>query len=221
MTNLLDPFGLADRAVDAARLSVRVAGWCEYQALTILRDRLAAIEPIPKASESTTGPAAISLHTKMRMLLDRALDQGTHDSHVELYHRLLDQLVADEARIVGALSDGSSSPTVNVHAWTKSIGAGHTVLTNASLVGRTANIALPQSCPHYIGHLLNLGLLEVGPEDPALKTEYEVLMAETMVLDAIKHASRGPLAARVEKLTVRLSGMGRDLWSATMEEDAR
>src|ERR1700757_4887747 len=46
---------------------------------------------------------------------DRAY--GRHGSQVELFHRILDQLVADEARILGALSDGSPSPLVNVHAW--------------------------------------------------------------------------------------------------------
>ncbi len=54
----------------------------------------------------------------MSRLLDRALDQNTRGgSEVELYHHLLDQLVADEARILGALSDGSSSPMVNVYTW--------------------------------------------------------------------------------------------------------
>ena len=66
--------------------------------------------------------------------------------------------------------------------------------------------------------LLSLGLVETGPEDPALKTEYEVLMAEAMVLQAIKAASLGPLSAKVDKLTLRLSGLGESLWAATMEQ---
>lgn len=44
-------------------------------------------------------------------------------------------------------------------------------------------------------------------------------MAEPMVLRAIKNGSRGPLAARVDKLTLTLSGLGRGLWEAAVEPD--
>ena len=73
--------------------------------------------------------------------------------------------------------------------------------------------------PQYVGHLLSLGLVETGPEDPSQKSEYEVLMAEPMVLRAIKGASRGPLTARVDKLTLTLSGLGRGLWEAAVQRD--
>jgi hypothetical protein len=73
--------------------------------------------------------------------------------------------------------------------------------------------------PSYVSHLLSLGLVEVGPEDPDLKDDYEVLMAEASVLQAIKTASRGPLAAKVDKLTLTLSGLGQALWAATMQQD--
>jgi hypothetical protein len=45
-------------------------------------------------------------------------------------------------------------------------------------------------------------------------------MAESMVLQAVKNASLGPLAAKVDKLTLRLSGLGQSLWEATMQPDA-
>jgi hypothetical protein len=95
---------------------------------------------------------------------------------------------------------------------------GRAVLENASLIGRSANVALPAMVPSYVSHLLALGLVEVGPEDPDLKDDYEVLMAETSVLQAIKSASRGPLAAKVDKLTLTLSGLGQALWAATMQQ---
>lgn len=221
MTDLLDPFGVAGRALGAARTGFRLVAWCERQALTVLRDKLAALEPHPQPHDSGADLIPVSLNAKMRLLQDRALDQGTRASELELYHRLLDQLVADEARIIGALSDGSASPLVNVNTWTKTHGSDHSMLTNASLIGRTANIALPQTCPQYVSHLLALGLVEIGPEDPAMKSDYEVLMAETMVLDAIKHGSRGPLAARVEKLTLKLSSLGQSFWAATTQGDRR
>lgn len=157
----------------------------------------------------------------MQRLLDRALDQSTSSSRIELFHRILDQLVADEARIIGALSDGSASPLVNVHDWARRAVPGRAVLENASLIGRTANLALPDMVPSYVSHLLSLGLVEVGPEDDALKEEYEVLLAESSVLKAVKTASRGPLAAKVDKHTLRLSGLGHSLWDETTQQGER
>ena len=156
----------------------------------------------------------------MRRLLERALDQSTAGSETELFHRILNQLVADEARILGALSDGSASPLVNVHTWRRPRVPGRAVLENASLIGRTANVVLPNMVPAYVGHLLSLGLLETGPEDPAMKTDYEVLMAESMVLQAVANASRGPLGAKVDKYTLTLSSLGQSLWAATMQGNA-
>lgn len=216
-----DPFGIADRAVDAAKTSMKLAAWGEEQLATLVKNRLEAIDsatPKPVTVATPEEPTAESLNNKMDRLLDRALDQSTSGSQVELYHRLLDQLVADEARIIGALSEGATSPLVNIHTWTRSRTPGQAVLENACLIGRTANVALPAMVPQYVGHLLSLGLVETGPEDPSQKAEYEVLLAEPMVLRAIKTASRGPLAARVERLTLSLSGLGRGLWEAAVQQ---
>jgi hypothetical protein len=59
-----------------------------------------------------------------------------------------------------------------------------------------------------------LRLVEIGPEDESKDADYEILMAETFILDALKKASWGPLPARVEKGTLRLSDLGRSLWDA-------
>lgn len=209
--------------MDAARLGLDVYSWTEQQIVGALRKGLNELEPEPSEEDGGVVPAADaataqgdSLNAKMSQLLDRALDQNTTGSQTELYHHLLDQLVADEARIVGALSDGSVSPLVNVYDRSRKA-----VLENASLIGRTANVALMTMTPQYVGHLLALRLVVISPEDPALKTEYEVLMAETMVLNAIKAATKGPLPAKVDKFTLRLSELGRSLWAAASAHDSR
>ena len=189
--------------------------------MALLGDRADDPPPPPVLLQTVPDtPDSDTLSSKMRELLDKALDNSTRSSQVELFHHILDQLVADEARIIGALSDGSSSPLVNVHDWTRRRVPGRAVLENASLIGRTANVALPEMVPSYVSHLLSLGLVEVGPEDDDLKDDYEVLMAETSVLRAIKSASRGPLAAKVDKLTLTLSGLGQALWAATIHQDS-
>jgi len=217
-----DPRGLIGRAVGAARVGLDVYSWAEEQVVGAIRHGLDSLDPADALEEATpeeeSAPDPNSLGGKMGRLLDRALDQNTRGSQVELYHHLLDQLVADEARILGALSDGSSSPMVNVYTWLSPRVPGRAALEHASLIGRTANVALPQMVPQYVSHLLSLGLVEAGPEDPELATEYEVLMAETAVLAAIKSASRGPLAAKVDKSTLSLSSLGASLWAAATGE---
>jgi hypothetical protein len=215
--NSQDPLGLVGLASGVARFWLRASIRTQEQLVEWLGDQpddpgpppVRPLQPAPETLDSHT------LGAKMRGLLDRALDHSTSSSQVELFHHILDQLVADEARIISALSDGSSSPLVNVHDWTRRRVQGRAVLENASLIGRSANVALPAMVPSYVSHLLALGLVEVGPEDPDLKDDYEVLMAETSVLQAIKSASRGPLVAKVDKLTLTLSGLGQALWAAT------
>jgi hypothetical protein len=203
-------------ASGVARFWLRTSIRTQEQLIALLGDQPEESEAPEAPPESTVNEA---LGSKMRGLLDRALDNSTTSSQMELFHHILDQLVADEARIISALSDGSSSPLVSVHDWTRRRVQGRAVLENASLIGRTANVALPAMVPSYVSHLLSLGLVEVGPEDPDLKDDYEVLMAESSVLQAIKTASRGPLAAKVDKLTLTLSGLGQALWAATMQQD--
>src|ERR1700758_1555423 len=176
MANFVDPFGLI-------RQTFSVARWTERQLVELFGGGHDPGED-PSPAAIAANPAADSLSAKMNRLLDRALDQSTTSSQVELFHHILDQLVADEARIIGALSDGSSSPLVTVHDGVRRGGAGRAVLENASLIGRIANVALPAMVPTYVGHLLSLGLVEIGPEAPDLKQDYEVLMAESVVLGA-------------------------------------
>jgi len=214
--SLLSPAGIVDRAVGAATLGLRIAIWSEQQLLALLQGDVDLAETRALPATPTEQSAEEPLNAKMSRLLDRALHQGTRDSRAEFFQRLVDQLVADEARILGALSDGHGSPLVNVRSRSRESGAAE--LENASLIGRSASVALPALVPQYVSHLLALGLVEVGPEDASMKSEYEVLMAESPVLGALKAAARGPMPARVEKLTLRLSELGHELWEATQEE---
>lgn len=217
MASRYDPLGLVGLASQTVRTGVKVAGWYERQVFGLLRSRLeATVPPAQRALSSGPSEAAQSdaLEPKLRRLLDRALEQSSSSSRQELFHKILDQIVPDEARIIGALSDGSVSPLMHVYTRNRAGLVGEVVLENMSLIGKTANLALPHLTPTYVSHLLSLGLVETGPEDASLKTDYEILGADTSVLKAIKRASRGPIPARVERYTLRLSGLGLELWSA-------
>ncbi|MFL6024225.1 MAG: Abi-alpha family protein [Marmoricola sp.] len=233
MSSALDPFGLVSATIGAAReiAGAFVEGWtggAEQAAPgtrpAVRAERDSDPQPVQKSVQKSvpspvaaTGPSAdAALEAKMSGLLARALEQSTSAGKDELFHRILDQIVPDEARIISALSDGSASPLVSVHALSRAGLLGEALIENASLVGRTANVALPALTPTYVGHLLALGLLETGAEDPALKDEYQILQADSDVLKAIRTGSRGPLPARVERRTVRLSALGQSLWAASM-----
>lgn len=218
MVSLFNPLGLVVPTTRTiVRTSTQVASWTERQVLGALRARLDVAAPAPRAIAPGTadrGAGAEPLRTKMDRLLDRALEQNSRSGRQELFSKIVDQLVPDEARIIGALSDGSVSPMLHVFARTISGIGGEPILENASLVGKMANVSLPQMTPVYVGHLLSLGLLETGPEDLRLKDDYQILGADSAVLRALKQGKRGPLEAKVEKYTIRLSVLGRDLWAA-------
>lgn len=222
-----DPRALWTAAESAARTigDAFVEGWASAAAPPgRTATPASASEPAshPRSEDPPVrGPSRdADLGAKLDRLLSRALAQSTMSGQDELFHRILDQIVPDEARMISALSDGSSSPLVSVHALTRAGLLGEALIENASLVGRTANVALPAMTPTYVGHLLALGLVEVGPEDPDLKDEYQILLADSDVLKAIRNGSRGPLPARVERRTVRLSPLGKSLWHAAMGDEA-
>jgi hypothetical protein len=222
MASLFDPAGLVDFAEQTVRAYIKAASWSERRIFGLIRSGMhapttAAAAP-PRADaeiEKSSDDNIESLDAKMRGLLGRAVEQSSTSSRQELFHKILDQIVPDEARIVSALSDGSASPLLNVYARTRTGLVGEVVLENMSLIGKTANLALPHLTPMYVSHLLALGLVESGPEDTSMKDEYEILAADTAVLQAIKDASRGPIPAPVERYTLRLSGLGLELWAAT------
>jgi hypothetical protein len=204
-----------------ARVGLGVAGWWERQTMSLLGSRIDHARERRELAAGPSGPSypptrkdADELGPRMRALLDRALANTPADSSLDLYHRILDQIGPDEARIIGALSDGHASALLHVRPLSPAGILGDPTLENASLIGKLANVSLPQLTPQYVTHLLALGLVQIGPERSSLKDDYQILMADPGVLKASKRASRGPIAPRYEKHTQRLSPLGRSLWEA-------
>ncbi len=184
----------------------------EGAALRLLAARLEAAAPASR--QLGAAPAARSSEDPrelMSSLLSRSLQANTAGSKREYYTTVLKQLLPDEARILAALADGPPAPLVNV---LKRAG-GEPVLENASLIGRTAALTLPSMTTKYVTHLLELGLVDVGPEDDANGQGYELVLSERDVRAALKDGELSKLPARVQKRTLTLSAHGRDLWNAT------
>lgn len=222
MGTIPDPLGISEHAAALARLGIRSFGQAERQASKLLagssgdQDQESGPEPAPtRPDHPKPAPAgAPTLGDKLHVLLARALEQSTTVAAQALYERILDDLLPDEARLLGALSDGSASPLIHVRARSGGGLPGKLLLENACLAGRTANVALPHLTPLYVTRLLSWGVVEIGPEEPELKDDYQILLADSAVLKAVKAGSRGPITPRVERRTLRMSPLGRDLWAA-------
>lgn len=171
-------------------------------------ERTALEAPRPSARSQDLG-------TRLDGLLARSVGQSTTGSRLELHEALLGQLVPDEARILAALSDGGVAAVVHVLPRSRRSGTNLPLIENASSVGRAAGVALPEMVPVYVTHLVQLGLVELGPEDDALKGDYELVMTETVVREALSQAGRrSVLPPRVTRQTLQLSDLGRSLWAS-------
>lgn len=153
-----------------------------------------------------------SQHRAARLLADlltQAVEQSAAQARERLIVRLLEDIEPDEARILAAMSDGTTYPLI--HVITKSaLGmSGARLLENVSTVGRSAGIALPDYVPIYLARLRRIGLVTVGPESDEHADGYELLATDGLVREA-RDAHEAP--TRVLRRTLSLSALGKDLW---------
>jgi hypothetical protein len=151
----------------------------------------------------------------MAELLHRSLGQTVDESRHQFFSALVAQLVPDEARIVAALSDGSTHAVIDVAPRQRTGGPLPPVLENASSVGKSAGVRLPAYVPAYISRLRMFGLVDIGPEDPSLGVEYDILATDEGVRAAIERAkSLGRLSPRMVRRSIRQSVLAEELWRA-------
>jgi hypothetical protein len=149
------------------------------------------------------------LRAGMAELLNRSANANAQTSREFLYTAVLRQLVPDEARIIAALVDGAPRPLIHVAVRNAIGGTARTVLANASTVGKNAGVAAPELVPTYMTRLYRLGLVDVGEEDPGLGDEYDILLTDPTVRNAVAEAKR----PRILRHTVRISVLGRTFWA--------
>jgi hypothetical protein len=156
------------------------------------------------------------LREAMGELLERSVETDRSRSREYLFGTIVSQLVPDEARIMAALSDGKAYAAMDVVARQLGRSGTRTVLANASTVGRSAGVVSPENVPAYITRLHNFGLVEFGPADDALSTQYDILATDSTVqaaqADIVARHSGSP---RLVRKTVVISPFGRDFWAAS------
>lgn len=150
------------------------------------------------------------LRAAMAELLNHSIGFGADRAREYLYAMLLRQLTPDEARIVASLADGSTFPSVDVLERTGLRGGVRVVLRNASTVGKSAGVSLPEAVPAYLTRLDGLGLVHVDEEAPEMETQYEILLTDSTVRDAQESVKR----PRTVRRSVHLSTLGSRFWAA-------
>ena len=152
-------------------------------------------------------------------LVDRGITQTAGEARRELLARTVKSLVPDEARIIVSMVDDRSHALVNVDA-ASPLGT-QRVLSNVT-TERLAGVRSKDLVRQYVAHLVELGLVEVGPEDPGLAVEYQLLEACQEVRDVEAQIEQRRLSKlRVERRTLRLSALGRELWNAAAPPDGQ
>jgi len=216
------------RAVTGIARRLPGAGFAERQLVAVeqlaLRELSRRIEraihpqgreaPSLGAPAQANGGAAAREETPaetLERLLRRSMDQTPSDSVRSMFENLLDELVPDEARILAALADGSAYPLVHVVA----PGSSRRTVENASSVGRAAGVAAPGMVPAYVTHLLRIGLVETGEEDTTRREDYDILITDSSVRDALASGRRR--SPRIVRETVRMTTLGHELWTYCRE----
>lgn len=197
----------------------------EHLVLGELKQRLDRLESSPSVSV-----VAVSVHAPqhvqgaatpsamLRDLLTVASEHSQQQSLEESCTAILRSLVPDEARILSALSDGSSYPLLHVMAGPRIGLASFPILEYVSSVGRNAGVLCPELTPAYVRHLAAWGLTETAPENDAQRTQYEMLETDDNVRKAIARIEKNGERARIVRRMLKMSDLGMVIWNMCQVE---
>ncbi|HZZ96613.1 MAG TPA: Abi-alpha family protein [Jatrophihabitantaceae bacterium] len=160
-------------------------------------------------------PGTAPLRSAMSELLERSVEATRTDSREYLFGTIISQLVPDEARILAAMSDGTTFAAADVVVKPRR-GAQRTILANVSSVGRQAGLVSPDNVPTYLGRLHNFGLITFDEEDEDLGVQYDILATDQTVQNA-RHSvdARRRGTVKLERKTVGMSQFGQEFWTAS------
>ncbi len=222
-------FGLVDAAigiVPGGRTVQRTLESVERLFLRELKSRLDRLDPATSTANGPGRDASVPSEARGRLretpssllaaLLERSHEDSAEDAREHAFLAILRRLSPDEARILGALSDGAGHPVVHLTAASTLRASTRRVLSNVSSIGQTAGVQLREMTPRYIAHLLELALVELAPEDQELQVKYEILESSTEFREAGEKVEREErmTRARAVRRTIRLTQLGRELWAA-------
>lgn len=219
-TGLLSRWLRTVEALPGARFMRAQAENVETQALRHLQKRLQQVnsnDANTAASKAHTAPPnqppAAHPAATLQALIDRSLNTPPDRAEQEFYQQVLNQLLPDEARILAALSDGNQAALCHVEASSRLGTHSDRILSNVSRIGVDAGVLLTDNMPYYIGHLVDLGILEIGPENKTLASKYEMVETNSQVRKTCERIENElGMKPKISRHTVQLSELGGRLW---------
>lgn len=175
-------------------------------------DRDEANEP-GDGSSRNEAPDRETAASSIVALHEQAFASSAEAGAQRLFRSLLETMVPDEAIVFAAVASGEGIAAARVERRVPG-GDGAVVLENATLVADKCAISSPKLASAYVARLRSLDLIEIGPEDPELATDYEVLIARADVREA-----QAGLRTRTTKGALRPTELGRELWDACRPAD--
>ncbi|MES0873387.1 Abi-alpha family protein [Sinimarinibacterium thermocellulolyticum] len=198
------------RTLPGAHLAQRQIERAEARILAELKHRLDHLE-----TADTDRGAASALPARAARLIERAQAQTPEQAADELFHALLNQLVADEMLILQTLAKEGAVPMLHAAIGPRLGPATQRLASSLGTLGKLAGIKLPSHLPGYIERLRALGLVEAGAEDAAFEVKYQMLQADPAIRAAVEQAKPGPLSGvHYQRRVLRLSSLGQAFWQA-------
>jgi len=165
-------------------------------------------------------PDADALRERGARLLDLSADVDHDESVHPAFPRVLDELAADEARILRLLATEGPQPAVDV----RDVGylpiSSTLVATRLSMIGPEAGCRHEDRTGAYLTNLERLGLVRVADEPVADVTRYQVLLAQPHVEAAVADCRRAKTVRRRVRLTPFGAEFCRGCLPVELTEDA-
>jgi hypothetical protein len=168
-----------------------------------------------KRSGTERPPDADALRERGKHLLELSADVDHDESVHPAFPRVLDELAADEARILRLLATEGPQPVVDVRD------AGYLPISSTLVATRLSMIGPEAGCRHedragaYLTNLERLGLVRVTDEPLADASRYQVLLAQPHVAAAVDDCRR----ANADRRRVRLTPFGAEFCRVCLPVD--
>lgn len=227
LTDETGPKGLAKRLLKrlpGADLAQEQMDRVERRILQELKQRLDRLEPASSVSvlafamrsvADRSAPAtSIEIGSRMQELLARSTEFSREQAEQAFFEWVVSNLVPDQARILSALSDGSTYPLLHVYGGPRLGLAMEPMLECVCSVGKNAGVLWPETTHVYVQQLRGYGLVETGPEEPERRVQYEMLETEQSVRDMMARLQKGGLKGHLLRRVLRMSELGHALWAA-------
>jgi hypothetical protein len=155
-----------------------------------------------------------TLRARGAELLRKSADVGYEEELHPAYARILEELAADEARILRLLAREGPQPAIDIRAGLPIVS--DLVKGGLNMIGDEAGVRYTERVHAYLDNLNRLGLVWFSRERLRDPQGYQVLEAQPEVIEARKKGGR---TARTVRRSILLTPFGRDFCGMALPAD--